>query len=110
MKKCASIMCIIALFLCGCTLTSEIPKEPPIQLSGIEVVEGKTLAWDANTEPDLGGYIIGYSLGGTEFIYCPMCHFDVGNVVEINIIDFPKAHYTNYGSCRSNRMAETLYV
>jgi hypothetical protein len=95
MKKIALFLCIIALSLCGCALALEIPTEPPIQVSGIEVVEGKTLAWGANTDPDLGGYVVGYSLGGTEFIYCPMCHFDVGNVVKINIIDFPNAHYTN---------------
>lgn len=59
-----------------------LPNEPPVQVSDVEVVGGYTgLTWDANTEEDLAGYLIGYSVGSA-YVYNTDNIIDVGNVTQ----------------------------
>jgi hypothetical protein len=100
MKK-IIFLCIFVLFLCGSATAApvEMPKEPPIQVSEIEIVDGyTTIGWDANIEEDLQDYVFGFSIdkegdvdntGEYTFGKCPTCFFTVGNVTSIQIADLP---------------------
>jgi len=88
MKRIAAVLFLGVFFMCSSVMALPLPKEPPIQISGIEVVGGYSiLRWDANTESDLGGYILCYSVNGTEFVYGADACEDLGNTTEFNFDD-----------------------
>jgi hypothetical protein len=85
MKRLFLIVLLIATLLSfGITapaLALPLPQEPPIQVSGVEIVGGYTImTWDANTEGDLGGYMVCYSVNGTGFVYSANTCNDLGDV------------------------------
>jgi len=80
-KRIAVALFLGVFFMGSSVMALPLPAEPPIQISGIEVVGGYAiLTWDANTESDLGGYILCYSVNGTEFVYGADACDDLGDV------------------------------
>ncbi len=104
MKRIGRIILVVLIF-CVCSIFTgalymevygvELLSKPPIQASGVQIVDGyRTIEWDANSEEDLGGYIFGYSIGAV-YIFTPgNFFFDVGYTTSIQIADFPPEHYT----------------
>lgn len=56
----------------------------PVQVSGVEV-NGGMLTWAANTEADLQGYLVHYSVNTGVFIFEPIQYIDVGNVTQFDV-------------------------
>ena len=85
------LVAVLFLFVCSASAQQvNFPQEPPILVSQPEIVNGYSkIAWDANTEEDLGGYIVGYSLGGSGYVYGEGRTFDVGNIVEMDFVNYP---------------------
>ena len=90
-----SLLIVAILFLLVSVVSAQmvtLPQEPPIQVSTPQVEDGYiAIAWIANSETDLGGYIVGYSLGGTGYVYGVGQTFDVGDTTEATFVDFPPA-------------------
>ena len=94
MKKLLGIV-LGLLLMCSTTFAIDfpLPNEPPVQVSGVEIVDGYTgLGWNANTESDLQGYIIGYSVSqnpAAVYVYDENKMIDVGNVTQFMLENLP---------------------
>jgi hypothetical protein len=87
--------CVLALLFLSCSFS--FAGEGPIQVTGL-TVDGETLSWNPNTEADLAGYFVYYSIGST-FAYlpgmdtCAIACVDVGLATEFKTLDNPDADY-----------------